>query len=163
MRPGRALAGLAVVLPAVAGGCGGDRPPSVKVVAADYAYRDVPASIRSGTRLTLVNRSAEEVHELVAVRVPDGETRPAAELVKDPAALSALFGAGPPAALLIAGPGTEEPGAVGGDGRLRTPGRYLLVCNIPTGADARSYLSGRPSPGGPPHLAQGMFAELKVV
>ncbi len=163
MRPGASLVGLGLTLSAVVGACVGDQPPSVRVVADDYSYRDVPADVRPGTRLTLANRSVKEVHELVAVRVPDGETRAAAELVEDPAALSAIFGAGPPAALLIAGPGSEEPGAVGGDGRLRTPGRYLLVCNIPTGTDPRSYLSGAASPGGPPHRAQGMFAELKVV
>ena len=144
------------------GACGGGEPPSTRVIAADYAYRDVPASVDAGTRLSLLNRSDKEVHELVAVRIPDGEPRAPAELVRDPAALSAIFGGGRPAALLIAGPGSDQPGAVGGDGRLRTPGRYLLVCNIPTGADPRAYLSGGAAPGGPPHLAQGMFAELKV-
>ncbi len=151
-----------MLLSTVTGACGGDERPLVSVIAADYTYRDVPATVDAGTRLGLVNRSDKEVHELVAVRIPDGEARAVAELVKDPAALSALFGAGPPAVLLIAGPGSDEPGAVGGDGTLRTPGRYLLVCNIPTGTDPGAYLAGRSSPGGPPHLAQGMFAELTV-
>ena len=151
-----------MALAAVTAACGGERP-SAQVVAADYAYAGVPATVEAGTRLTLVNRSDKEVHELVAARIPDGERRSAADLVKDPSALSAVFGAGPPAALLIAAPGSDEPGAVGGDGRLTVPGRYLLVCNIPTGADPRAYLAGGASPGGPPHLARGMFAELKVV
>jgi len=154
--------GLWAVLSVATGACGGSEPPTARVVAADYAYGDVPASVEAGTRLTLVNRSDKEVHEMVAVRIPDGERRAAAELVSDPTALSTIFGGGPPAALLIAGPGSDRPGAVGGDGRLRTPGRYLLVCNIPTGADPRAYLSGGAAPGGPPHLTQGMFAELKV-
>jgi len=60
--------------------------------------------------------------------------------------------------------------AVVGDGSLDEPGRYFLVCVIPTGADPDEYLEkaatsdGPPDvAGGPPHLVEGMFGELTVV
>ncbi len=64
--------------------------------ALDYAFQGVPAEAKAGTRFTLTNTSAVEVHELVAVLVPDGERRPLAELVRDQAGLGRLMGRGPP-------------------------------------------------------------------
>ena len=56
-----------------------------------------------------------------------------------------------------------------GDGTLAEPGRYVVLCLIPTGADPAEYLAaaatsdGPPQvDGGPPHIAHGMFAELVV-
>lgn len=79
--------------------------------ALDYAFQGVPAEAMAGTRFTLTNTSAVEVHELVAVLVPDGERRPPAELVRDQAGLGRLMGSGPPAAVVIAAPSSSTPGA----------------------------------------------------
>jgi hypothetical protein len=57
-----------------------------------------------------------------------------------------------------------------GDGTLSEPGRYLILCSIPTGADPDEYLKaaaesqgGPPEvPGGPPHLVNGMYGEIVV-
>jgi hypothetical protein len=76
---------------------------------------------------------------------------------------------GAPATVLLAAPGGPQIAAVG-DGTLTRPGRYAIVCVIPTGADPDAYLQaaaesdeGPPEvDGGPPHIAQGMFAELVV-
>lgn len=141
---------------------------SVAVTAVDYGYEGVPATVKAGTALTLANSSTKEVHEIIAVRIPDEEKRAAADLVKDPA-VGKLF-AGGPAAVIVAFPTSNRPGAVEGDGSLKEPGRYLLVCNVPTGADPAAYQKaaseskGGPVsvPGGPPHLTKGMFAELTV-
>jgi hypothetical protein len=53
---------------------------------------------------------------------------------------------------------------------LAEPGRYLLLCAIPTGADVQEYLDaaatsdGPPQVGGgPPHLVNGMVDDLVVV
>ena len=51
----------------------------IEITAIDYAFVGVPESVPAGTELTLVNDSAVEVHELVAVRLPDDEDRPVAE------------------------------------------------------------------------------------
>ena len=69
---------------------------------------------------------------------------------------------------MLAMPG-EEGFAVLGDGTLSEPGRYVILCGIPIGADPQAYLDaateagGPPDvPGGPPHFTAGMFAELIV-
>jgi hypothetical protein len=82
-----------------------------------------------------------------------------------------LMGAlGEPTMVLLAEPagGTTIPAV--GDGTLSEPGRYAVMCFIPTGADPAEYLrvaaeteEGPPQvPGGPPHFVHGMHAELLV-
>jgi len=75
-----------------------------------------------------------------------------------------------PAAVLLAPPGGEQIDALG-DGTLADPGRYALVCFIPTGVDPDEYLNAPPGEGGgppviegagPPHADHGMYAELTV-
>jgi uncharacterized cupredoxin-like copper-binding protein len=146
----------------------GDDAPAVSIGLVDYAFEDVPATVPAGTPLSITNTSMNEVHELVAVRLPENETRSAAELVAlPPAELGGLIG-GEPAAVIIAPPG-EAGFPVVGDGTLTEPGRYLLLCSIPLGADPAEYLAaaqtsaGPPQvDGGPPHFTAGMFAELTV-
>ncbi|MEL6891715.1 MAG: hypothetical protein AAFP84_08975 [Actinomycetota bacterium] len=173
--------------------CGSDDPPSVsatvggsgsggagevaagevasgdiEIRAIDYAYLDVPDRIRAGTTLSLTNASKREAHELVAIKLPDGETRAAADLARlPPDELGALM-AGVRTVVLAA---PEQDGIpVVGDGSLTEPGRYFLACVIPTGADPDEYLEqaatsdGPPDvAGGPPHIAEGMFGEVTVV
>ncbi len=140
----------------------------IAVRAIDYAYLDVPDRIRAGSTLTLANESSVEAHEIVAIRLDDDEARSAAELVQLP---PDQFGALMPGVrtVVLAAPDAEGI-AVVGDGSLTEPGRYLLVCVIPTGADPDEYLEqaatsdGPPDvAGGPPHIAEGMFGELTVV
>lgn len=144
------------------------RPPIVEVTATDYAFVGLPASVPAGTGFRLVNESTTEVHELVAIRLPDDETRPVADLVQlPPEELGAFF---PLVETVIIAPPAEEGFAVEGDGSLAEPGRYALICVIPTGADPAEYLAaaaesegGPPDvAGGPPHIVNGMFAEIEV-
>jgi hypothetical protein len=136
------------------------------VTTTDFAYGGIPDEVPAGTRLTVQNDSTTELHELVAIRLPESDQRSATELLAD---LSTLLTAGPPAAVLLAAPG-DEPIAAVSDGTLREPGRYLLLCAIPTGADPAEYLAaaaassdGPPQvAGGPPHFNHGMVAELVV-
>ena len=145
-----------------------EEPAVVEVSAVDFGFEDLPEQVDAGTRLSLVNTSDVELHELVAARLPDGEDRDLDELVHLPQAeLMALIGE--PATVLLAAPGGEVIPAVG-DGTLTEPGRYLVLCFIPTGVDPAEYLAaaqasgGAPPqvPGGPPHVAHGMYAELSV-
>jgi len=160
----------------VLAGCGdsGTKATTVAVKAVDYGFEGLPPKVGTGTTFTLTNASKVEAHELVAMRLPDGERRPAAELVRLPEdQLGALF-SGPPAFGLVAPPGGKSTVALG-DGKLREPGRYLMLCFVPTGADPAVVIqalqkaaaagpeSGPPQiAGGPPHLAHGMYAELIV-
>lgn len=145
-------------------------PEVIEVQAVDYAFQGLPASVAVGTKLTLTNGSTKELHELVAIRLPDDEERSAEELVGLPPEEQASLSQGPPAMVLIAPPAGADQIAALGDGTLSQPGRYLVLCSIPTGADPAAYLEaaaqsqgGPPDvEGGPPHLAQGMFGEVVV-
>jgi hypothetical protein len=143
-------------------------PGTVEVTAVDYAFEGLPETVPAGTKLTFTNTSETELHELVVMRIPDEEERPLEELLALPEEeLGAIFGAGMPATVLLAPPGGEQVSAVG-DGTIAEPGRYAVVCFIPTGADPAAYLEsagpdGPPDvPGGPPHIVHGMHAELVV-
>ncbi|HQZ33416.1 MAG TPA: hypothetical protein PK020_03275 [Ilumatobacteraceae bacterium] len=143
---------------------------SVTIVASDYSFGDVPASIAPGTRLALKNSSPDELHEMVVVRIPDAETRSIAELMALPEAeVDAIFGSGPPAIVQLSMPGSDEFIPALGDGTLTEPGRYAMVCFIPQGVDPQAYLDASSSsdgppdvPGGPPHALLGMYAEFTV-
>lgn len=148
-----------------------DDDHTLHVTAVDFAFEDLPSEIPAGTRITLGNDAPSEMHELVAIRLPDEETRSATELMALPEAeLGALMGGAEPATVLLAEPGGEQIPAVG-DGTLTEPGRYLILCAIPTGVDPAVYLkaaaesAGGPPQveGGPPHFVNGMFAEVTVV
>ena len=163
-----------LVLSALWSACGDDEAPpaaaptgTFDVVTVDYAYRDLPESAAVGTELTLSNASPTEVHEAVVIKVNPGEDRPTTELVK--LGQDGLSRVATLAGVLVAMPG-ETALAPLGPVVLADPGRYLLLCFIPTGADPAAFAEaaaesrGGPVdvPGGPPHAAQGMFAELRV-
>lgn len=142
---------------------------TVEVTGDDYFFKGVPAKIAPGTVISFTNASKKEVHELVALRVKEGETRPASALLQLPEAerdAAAEF-----RGVAIAFP-EEKAITPEGPVTLTQPGRYLFVCVIPTGADPAAYReavknpnpSGPPPsvPGGPPHVANGMVAEVTV-
>lgn len=140
----------------------------VDVTLVDFAFEGLPASVDAGTRLQVSNGAESELHELVAFRLPDGEERPVGELAQlPPEELMPLVGE--PTTVLLAAPGGEQIPAVG-DGTLTEPGRYAVMCFIPTGVDPDEYLAasaeateGPPDVGdGPPHFVHGMVAELQV-
>lgn len=140
---------------------------TVEVTLVDYAFGGVPGSLPAGSRLTVVNESDAELHEVVAFRLPDDEDRPVAELTElPPDELTATLGE--PTTVLLAEPGGPQIDAVG-DGTLGEPGRYALLCFIPVGADRQAYLAaaaeGEGPPdveGGPPHFVEGMYGEVVV-
>lgn len=140
----------------------------VVVSAADYRFDGLPTEVAAGTQFQLGNASTVELHEMVAVRIADGDDRPIAEIITND--LGSLF-ASAPSFVLLAAPGESEQITAVGDGTLTEPGRYALVCMIPTGIDPLTYLnaaaeSGDGPPqvegGGAPHVFNGMFAELTV-
>jgi hypothetical protein len=145
----------------------------IAVTAVDFAYEDLPDSVPAGTRLTLANSAPSELHEIVAFLLPDDETRPVSELMSlPPDEMGSLF-AGEPATVLLTPPGGDASDQIAavGDGTLSEPGRYLVLCAIPTGVSPDLYLaaaaeSGGGPPeiegGGPPHLVHGMWAALTV-
>ncbi|MEM9564073.1 MAG: hypothetical protein AAGA93_15745 [Actinomycetota bacterium] len=163
------LAGLA--------GCGDDAdaltPTTIDVVGVDYAFEGLPDELAAGSEIVFRNESEVEVHEFVALRLDDGDDRSAAELLAlPPDQLGPMLGGA--SSVIIAPPaadGTATDGfVVEGTATLDDPGRYVIFCLIPTGADPEAYLAaaaeaegGPPDvPGGPPHAVEGMVAELVV-
>jgi uncharacterized cupredoxin-like copper-binding protein len=143
---------------------------TVAVQGVDYAFEDLPAEVAAGTELTFSNASEVEFHEMVVIRIPDDEERPVEELLQLPEEeIDAIFGDGPPALVSVAGPG-EDGMPVVGDGTITEPGRYVVACFIPVGADPAAVADAMQSTGteqpdlgdGPPHFTQGMWAELTV-
>ena len=147
-----------------------DEAEVVEVTAIDYGYEDLPDTIASGTQLTLANSSDKELHELVAFLLPEDEDRSVDEIAKLPEAeLGALF-SGEPATVLLTPPGGDMIPAVG-DGTISEPGRYVVFCAIPVGADPQEFLDAASSgtgegppqvDGGAPHFTRGMYGELTV-
>jgi len=144
-------------------------PAKITVKAKDYAFEGLPSTMAVGSELALENTSAKEVHEMVVFRLPDTEKRSAKELASLPMADLQKALAGAPTMVLVAPPSKPGFNAVG-DGTIGKPGRYIAICSIPTGADPNAYMAaaaqskGGPVsvPGGPPHMAEGMYAEFTV-
>jgi len=154
----------------VAGACSSDglEPTTVEVRAVDYGFEGLPERVAAGSTFTVINESSVELHELVAIKLPAGETRTADELVQlPPEELAAFF---PMVETVIIAPPEADGFVVEGTGTLSEPGRYLIICAIPTGANPDEYMAavaesegGPPEvAGGPPHLAMGMYGEVTV-
>lgn len=143
-------------LAAALGGCGSDRPDSdaapaadapsapapITVTATDYAL-DLPERIPAGeVTLHLVNHG-KELHQAQLVRLEEGKT--AADLAE------AMKQHGPPPSWLkfVGGPNGVGPGAETAATGALAPGRYAVICLIP-------------SPDGVLHLAKGMMRQFEV-
>ena len=147
--------------------CSDPGPTTEEVIAVDFAYEGLPNEVVAGSTITMTNDSEVELHEFVAIRLPDEETRSVEELVADPEGLAAYF---PNVAAVIIAPPGEDGITVEGSEVLSEPGRYAIICAIPTGADPAEYMAaaaesegGPPDvAGGAPHFVSGMYAELTV-
>lgn len=182
------LAGCAIVLGACGSGDdGAQRPttpsadgsptsttaagPTIEVELRDGAIVGLPAEVAVGTTIRAVNTSDTEMHELLAIRLPDGEDRTSEEIVALPEdELIALLGAAVPDVLRVALPGEPELEGVG-DAVFEEPGRYLVICTVPTGADpavlieSDRYTTGRwPEryADAAPHHARGEHTDVLV-
>jgi hypothetical protein len=165
---GAALAGLALAA------CGSDTTTSAKpvtVTLADYQYKNLPKEVKAGTTFEVVNESKAELHEFVAIALPATEKRSVAELTKLPESELGPLLSAQPATVMLAQPGGAPVIKAIGDGSITTPGRYIVLCAIPTGAKPQEYLDAvakaqgkKPEgvAGGPPHFVNGMAAELVV-
>ncbi|MEZ5296076.1 MAG: hypothetical protein R2697_07340 [Ilumatobacteraceae bacterium] len=134
----------------------------------DFHYGDLPESVPVGTELAVTNASQGELHEFVAFRLPDGDERSADEIMEGD--LDSLLGGSMPTMVLLAPPSSSDQIVAVGEPVFTEAGRYLVLCAIPTGADAEAYLNaaaGSDGPpevdGGPPHFMNGMYTVIEVV
>lgn len=151
-----AATGAALCIPAVAGAqhvhqAGAPSPIAgarvVPVRAVEYAFADMPASIPAGLTTFRVTNEGKELHHVWIVRLEEGKT--ASDFMQ--AAKAVAEGAPVPKWIVdLGGPNAGVPG-MPMDGTLDLqPGRYVMVCHIPSPSD------------GVPHLAKGMMKEFTV-
>lgn len=142
---------------------------TIEVAGVDFAFEGVPETVEAGTQFTFTNESDVEFHELILFHIPEGEERPIAELLALPDEEATEI-VGAPLGVSVAMPG-EEGMVVEGELVVEEPGRYVMLCFIPTGADPQAFAEAMENPGegeppqvegGPPHVAQGMYAEFTV-
>ncbi|MGH9152621.1 MAG: hypothetical protein ACRD03_09535, partial [Acidimicrobiales bacterium] len=130
----------------------------VEVTAVDHEFQGVDASYPAGDYGFRMTNRGREAHEMAMIRVNDGETRSVEELLdlpEDEAEQVTHYIGGS-----VACPGeTAETLGV-----QMTPGRYMLLCFIPTGLtpDVPSSEAAFEELG-PPHFAQGMVTEIRGV
>lgn len=146
-----------------------------EIVAVDYAYEGVPASLPAGEVGLRLDNQGDEVHEAVIFRINDDVDMDIEELLQLPEeeAESQVEFTG----VAFAGPGENGSAVVD-----LAPGRYALVCFIPLettslealfeqpaasegssdGSAAATEAGSEGSAEGPPHFTQGMVAELEV-
>jgi hypothetical protein len=126
----------------------------ITITATDYAFAGTDALKAGGDFAVTFKNDGKELHELHVAKLAAGETRSADELLADPSAESSTTAVGH----TFACPGTtaEVAGVA-----LDSPGRYLVLCFIPTGVRADT------DPAefdmlGEPHAMRGMAVEIDI-
>jgi hypothetical protein len=164
-----AAAGLGLMLVSACGGSGAVGG-TIEITGEDYGFQGVPETVASGAELTFTNTSESEFHEMVVVRIVDGEERPLEELIELPEeeseSLIEFQG------VLIAMPGESgfNPEVEGTSVAIGAAGRYAIFCFVPQGADPAvvedamaGATEGPPDLGdGTPHAFLGMASEFRV-
>ena len=137
--------GLLALLP----GCGKEAPPpepvaipAVMVMASDFAFQ-MPDTLTAGvTTLRLMNHG-QEFHHLVLVKLPDNMSMADFQRLNPEAPV-------PEGVVFKGGPNAASPGGTAEATVDLTPGRYAVICLIP-------------SADGKPHVAKGMAREVVVI
>ncbi len=137
--------GILAVLPA----CGKEAPPeepvaipAVMVMATDFAFQ-MPDTLTAGVTTFRLMNHGQELHHLVLVKLPEGIGLAEFRNLKP--------GEPPPAGMVFkGGPNAAAPGGTAEATVDLEPGRYAVVCVIP-------------SPDGMPHLVKGMAREITVI
>ena len=144
--------------------------PEITVVATDYRYEGLPETVPVGTRVSLVNESSAEFHEMAIVKLNDSETRPVEELSQLPFEELHYRGIeiGSIRSVVFAMPESPQYTFVLGPPAFGGPGRYIVFCSILVGADperARTAVERGPMhsvEGVPRHYEVGMMTEVIV-
>ena len=140
------------------------KPQTIKVTGSDYKFTGLPETAPAGSKISLTTDKSGEPHELVAVHVPESETRSAEEIGALSDADMETVLAGEPALVTIAMPGTTDtPGPVVGDGTLSEPGRYIILCTFPKGTTPEDVAKAQgPLQGEHPHYHLGMVDDITI-
>lgn len=150
----------------------GSEPVSgtIAVTGEDYSFAGVPDLVASGAEFTFTNASDAEVHEMILMKVIDGETRTVEEILALPEAESEALAEFQGVLVALPGEDGANPEGPGSSISVTAPGRYVVLCFIPEGADpavvAEAMAGGGEGPpdmgDGTPHALLGMWAEFQV-
>ncbi len=130
--------------------------PITDIVATEYRFDEVPATLPAGPHGFRLIGEGEEFHELALIRVDDD--RPVVDLLElseDEQEEATTYIGG-----VTACPGKTSPEALGVD---LEPGRYTLLCFVPVGTspdlEGDDLLDAYEND---PHFTEGMVAEFTV-
>jgi hypothetical protein len=126
----------------------------ITITATEYTFSGTDALEAGGAFAVTFKNEGKELHELHVAKLADGEKRSVDEILADPSAESSTKAVGHS----FACPGTTAD-AAGVD--LRSPGRYLVLCFIPTGARADTDPKDFDMLG-EPHAMRGMVVEIDI-
>jgi len=125
----------------------------VDVVAQEYSYDGLPATLPAGRIGVRFDNQGDEVHEAAFLRIVDGEERSIEELLALPEEEAQQLAV--PVGGLQAGPGEERAAVLDLE-----PGRYAVICFVPVGMTSLAEDPGEDA--GPPHAFEGMVTEVVV-
>lgn len=131
-----------------------DGAKAITITASEYKFGGTDALKAGGKFAITFENNGKELHELHIAKLPDGEKRSMEELFKDPNVESTTTTVGHS----FACPGKTAAPA-GAD--LTAPGRYLVVCFMPTGATPETDPKDFDSLG-MPHAMNGMAVEIDI-
>jgi len=142
------VAAQAEVYPALGETCGYEE---VTATAVDYGYAGVPATLQAGPTVFVIDNqsTAGEAHEIGIVKIVDGVTETAEQLLALPEEEAS-------SKIEYAGGAFAPAGGSSGISMDLAPGRYVYACFIPTGS-----IDGEEGTGAP-HFTAGMFGEFTV-
>lgn len=133
-----------------------DGATEVTVSAADYSFEGIDELATAGEYAVTFTNEGNELHELMIMKIAEGETRPIEELLQLPDEEAQQIAT--PVGMTFACPGaTAEPTGVD----LSEAGRYVAICFIPVGtmADTDFATMGE---DGKPHFMEGMVEEFEI-
>jgi hypothetical protein len=144
-------------------------PQAFTVKGFDYEFDGLPDTMAAGSSLAFSNTSTKEAHELAVFRLPDTDTHTISDFATMPMEQLQQTVPGPPIMVWVAGPSAQGMLTVG-NGTITMPGRYLAICEVPTGADPSAYVAAANQakgaavsvPGGAPHYMDGMLQPFTV-
>lgn len=126
-----------------------------EIIAVDYAYEGLPATVGAGQVGIRMDNEGSEVHEVVILRVNDDVDLSVDELLALPeeeAVMATEF-----RGVAFAPPGEQASAVIDLEA-----GRHIAICFIPLGTTSMEDAGPPDESGGPPHLTQGMVQEFTV-
>ena len=135
---------------------------TIEATATEYAFAGIPEEVPAGPTIVSLTNVGKEFHELLLLRKNDGVTESFDELMAIEDEQETF------AKTTVVGVAFAPNGAVGHAVSALSPGDYLAICFLPTGAtpEVMAQMSGPDSslpPGaGPPHFTHGMHFEFTV-